>query len=50
MTGLNSRKLPGISGIELIIFALLGNQLIMRTTFNDTSVFQYHDAVTVFDG
>ena len=32
-------------GIELIVFTLLGNQVIMRTTFDDMSLFQNHDNI-----
>ena len=35
-------KLPGI---KLIIFPLLGNQLIMTSSLDDFAVFQHHDRI-----
>ena len=38
------------TGIQLIVLTLLGNQLIMCTTFNDMTVIQDNDSIAVFDG
>ena len=38
-----------ISRIQLIISAFLFDQFIMCTTLNDSSLFQYHNAVRITD-
>lgn len=40
-------KLPGI---KLIIFPLLGNQLIMTSSLDDFAVFQHHDRIRIAHG
>ena len=39
-----------VSGIQLIIPAFFRNQLVVGSTFDDPSLFQYHDAVRIFYG
>ena len=36
-----------VSGIELIIFSLLGDQVIVRTALDDAALFHNHDTVGV---
>ena len=38
------------SGIQLIVCSLLGDQIFVVTTLDDTSVIQNHDGLTVSDG
>lgn len=38
------------TGIELIICAFLGNQLLMAAAFDNPSVVEYHDDIGIFDG
>ena len=38
------------TGIQLIIFTLLGNQVIMCATLNNAALLENHDAVRIADG
>ena len=38
-----------IAGIELVIAALLGNEVVVRAALDDAALFQDHDAVCVAD-
>ena len=38
------------SGIQLTVCSLLGDQVFVVTTLDDTSVIQNHDGLTVSDG
>ena len=44
------RTFCGVACIELIISALLFNELVMGAALNDTPLFQYHDAIGITHG
>ena len=44
------RLLGEIAGVQLVVAALLGNQLVVGTTFNDMSLFQNHNGICIADG
>ena len=48
--GKKSVVLFKIAGIELIILAVLGNQLVVRAALDDAALFEHHDAVAVAHG
>ncbi len=48
--GKKSVVLLEVAGIELIILAVLGNQLVMRAALDDAALFEHHDAVAVAHG
>ena len=39
-----------ITGVELVILALLGDQLVVAAALDDAALFQHHDAVCIADG
>ena len=39
-----------IAGVELVILALLGNQLVVAAALDDAALLQHHDAVCIADG
>ena len=39
-----------ITGVELVILALLGDQLVVAAALDDAALLQNHDAVCIADG